>query len=867
MAIHSKEKSLTPEQKQKLKAYIAEMKSRGLSIPDSLNKDGRIYNPSEAQESFINSDARFILYAGGRGSGKCLSIDTPICTVDGWKNLEDIQVGDIVFDEDGNQTKVVFSSDIMYEHPCYKVVFSDDSFLIADGEHRWSVLTAKTRKSVRRRLTNNGIFLKRDYSIVTTEHIKDTISLTKRGDVNYSIDCAKPLICDTKQLTIPPYTLGVWLGDGNSSGSGITIGEDSKEIIKFIEDDGLIVKKLDCDPLSYSIDFPNSELLRDKETGRFTRNENSFYSKLSDLDLIKNKHIPQGYLRASYSQRFALLQGLMDTDGCCGVGGKCEFDSCSESIANGFEELAISLGFKVNKKVGHVIFKDKKIIRYRFSFVPHEEIFRITYKLNNITPKGNQYLRTKRRYIKQVIPIETVPVKCIEVDSESHLYLAGKRLIPTHNTSAGAQKALQKIREGKSGAIYNPDYENFKISTWAEFKDWIPWDHVVPAHRYRQAEEFDPGRPFTLVFNNGARVYCKGVKDPGSARGSNVNWLWYDEAGRDNDGLSWKVAIASVRVGENPQAWCTATARGRSHWMYEFFVEQKFPPDVLASLEEIKKETGKDFNLIEWFQGSIEDNKANLDPFFYTSMLASYPPGWFRDQELHGEFVDEGGVLGDPSWFNGKVLPLPLENVDKRIRYWDLAASEAKIVRGKKITDPDSTVGTKFSYIRTGSEDVMDRFYIEDQIGGQWEIDEIQQKIIEIAEKDGQKVPIYIEQEPGSGGKNQVAMLSKYIKSKLPGWVVNGHRPEGDKIIRANVWFAEAAHGNIWIVRGKWNDDFFKELGSFPNAKHDDRIDSVSGARHVIAPLKKWSSAPFLSLSSNIDERLSDERPNKIFTL
>ena len=452
----------------------------------------------------------------------------------------------------------------------------------------------------------------------------------------------------------------------------------------------------------------------------------------------------------------------------------------------------------------------------------------------------------------------------IKSDARFTLFAGGRG---SGKSGAGAQKALKKIKEGKSGSIFNPDYENFKISTWAEFKEWIPWDHVVPAHQYRQAEEFDPGRPFTLVFDNGAKVYCKGVKDPGSARGSNVNWLWYDEAGRDEDGLSWKVAIASVRVGENPQAWATATARGRSHWMYEFFVEQKFPPDVLEALEEISKELGSDFNLIEWFQGSIEDNKKNLDPFFYTSMLASYPPGWFRDQELHGEFVDEGGVLGDPAWFNGKVLPLPLDKVDKRIRYWDLAASEAKIVRGKKRTDPDSTIGTKFSFVRTGAEDVMNRFYIEDQVGGQWEIDEIQQKIIETAEKDGQKVPIYIEQEPGSGGKNQIAMLAKYIKTKLPGWVVEGHRPEGDKIIRANVWFAEAAHGNVWIVRGRWNDDFFKELGSFPNARHDDRIDSVSGARHVVAPLKKWSSAPFLSLSSNFDGRDDNGRTNKIFTL
>jgi len=68
-----------------------------------------------------------------------------------------------------------------------------------------------------------------------TEQIKDTLTYNKRGDINHSIDCAKPLICSKKDLSIPPYTLGAWLGDGTSSGSQITIGEESKPIIEFIK--------------------------------------------------------------------------------------------------------------------------------------------------------------------------------------------------------------------------------------------------------------------------------------------------------------------------------------------------------------------------------------------------------------------------------------------------------------------------------------------------------------------------------------------------------------------------------------------------------------------------------------------------------
>jgi DNA segregation ATPase FtsK/SpoIIIE-like protein len=42
---------------------------------------------------------------------------------------------------------------------------------------------------------------------------------------------------------------------------------------------------------------------------------------------------------------------------------------------------------------------------------------------------------TSLRYIVDVRPVPSVPVRCIEVDSPSHLYLASRACIPTHNSS------------------------------------------------------------------------------------------------------------------------------------------------------------------------------------------------------------------------------------------------------------------------------------------------------------------------------------------------------------------------------------------------------------------------------------------------
>lgn len=405
-------------------------------------------------------------------------------------------------------------------------------------------------------------------------------------------------------------------------------------------------------------------------------------------------------------------------------------------------------------------------------------------------------------------------------------------------SAAGSQKALDKLEQGLPGAVMNPDFENLRTSTWAEFREWIPWRMVVPSQKYRANPEWYPHQPFTLNFNNGAWVLVKGLKDPDSARGPNLNWLWYDEAERDRDGMGWKIANAAVRIPPDPQSWITTTPKGKSSWAYSFFQKGEIPEEAIKLFEEESPHR----NLVESYFTTIHENKANLDPAFYASMLSMYT-GWIKLQELDGQYVDQGGVLGDTSWFNGKFVG-DTPDVFARVRYWDLAASEKKISRGIKSNDPDETVGTRLSWDKIG-----DAFYIEDQVGGHWEWKDIKDIILETAENDGPYVKVYIEQEPGAGGKNQVAELKDFITSKLPGWTVEGHRPEGDKIMRANIWFAEAKDGKIYIVKGDWNEKFLDQFSSFPEARHDDRVDSVSGARVTLAPIRTWKTIEFLTVN------------------
>lgn len=406
-------------------------------------------------------------------------------------------------------------------------------------------------------------------------------------------------------------------------------------------------------------------------------------------------------------------------------------------------------------------------------------------------------------------------------------------------TSCGAQKALNKIEQGESGMVLNPDFENFKTSTWPEFRDWIPWKNVIPRHQYRGRREYEPQKPFILVFNNGAKVLCKGLKDPNSARGPNMNWLWYDEAQRDETGEPWKVAVACVRVGKDPQAWATYTPRGSEHWTTKFFLNEEIPQEVI----DLFKDIGETRPLLEVFHGTMQDNKDNLDPGFYASMMLAYEDGYMRTREIYGEVADEGGTLGHKEWFDNKIVDETPFEVKTRICYWDLAGSEKKVKITRRKNDPDENVCTVLSW------DGNRQFCIEDQISGRWDWATLKEKVVEVAEKYGSLVRIYVEQEPGAGGVNQVEELKIYVKEHCSVPVIlEGHRPEGDKIVRANPWFEEAKNGYFWMKRGSWNTGFLNQLSSSPVGAHDDKIDSVSGARQIIAPFKTWKSINFLSL-------------------
>lgn len=165
-------------------------------------------------------------------------------------------------------------------------------------------------------------------------------------------------------------------------------------------------------------------------------------------------------------------------------------------------------------------------------------------------------------------------------------------------------------------------------------------------------------------------------------------------------------------------------------------------------------------------------------------------------------------------WF--KIIDLSEVPANIRsVRYWDLAGTEPK--PGK---DPDWTAGAHVG-------EANGKYYILDVRRKRAAPYEVEEFVRATAAEDTRLVPIFMEQEPGSSGKNTI---DHYAREVLKGFAFVGRPSTGSKELRANPLSAAAQAGNVYLVRGAWNNDFIAEAESFPYGKHDDQMDAASGA-------------------------------------
>ena len=339
---------------------------------------------------------------------KGLDVDTPIPTPDGWSPIGELEVGDVVFDMDGEQVAVTAVSEVKVL-PCYRVTFTDGEEIICDDDHRW---VAKCGGS--------NLF-RQDFGVVS---IGDMYR-AKQDGMSVMVPVCGCLSLDQRDLPVDPYILGYWLGDGSTGKASITCHIDDLESLR-----------RNITIAGYGVGAVRSD---DRSCTVCVGITGGLQCGLRELGVLNEKHVPQEYMRGSEQQRRAILQGLVDSDGhITKARGHAEFTNKNYGLALSVAELVSSLGdvpcIKAVRRSGFGVEGTYFLVRWKSSFC----CCRLQRKIDNYTERKVQ----KYRSIRSIEIVQPVPTKCISVDSRTNTYLAGMSMVPTHNT---AVKMLMKF--------------------------------------------------------------------------------------------------------------------------------------------------------------------------------------------------------------------------------------------------------------------------------------------------------------------------------------------------------------------------------------------------------------------------------------
>lgn len=279
-----------------------------------------VYYPMyEDKEKFI------ILVTGGRGcetpSQEVIMSDLSV------KQIKDISVGEFVMGDDGTPRKVLATmsgrSDMFRVHQT-----SAEDYFVNDAH----ILSVKKSSAAIR----EGRY--REYPEYTDIRVTDYASKSKRFREQFRGYKSPSIPYPEVPVPLPPYLLGLWLGDGTSIFPQITTPDS--EIVGYLqsyaEEKGL--------RLSLNGVKGKARTFRLAKTEGHT---NPIMDVFRQYNLIDNKHIPQEYISNSEHNRLELLAGLLDTDGYASRNGY-EIIQKNRTLAKQIKYVADTLGFRTN---------------------------------------------------------------------------------------------------------------------------------------------------------------------------------------------------------------------------------------------------------------------------------------------------------------------------------------------------------------------------------------------------------------------------------------------------------------------------------------------------------------------------------------
>lgn len=455
-------------------------------------------NPSQPIGSF--------LFLGGSGTGKSLcDYELVPAIVDGKEGLVrhgDLKVGDFVFDRLGKPVRVtgVFPQGELQVH---RLHFSDGRTIDASGDHLWQVTTKRMQRN-----PNHTPYIK-----TTKEMIQDGVLRHNSGqspETRYHTPANGGVRYSRKKLPVDPYIVGVAIGDGCLREGVFTISSDDEFVIAKVAD---IIGAVGYRQSKWSYYWTFLDPSPTLPGAKLFQTSDVMEGCEELMCLAGNKRIPEEYFYGSIEQRWDLVNGLFDTDGCADSSDRCRvtYSTTSQGLADDVQRLLWSLG--VANTINMSVRPGKSteyVVRTTTKFEDKLRFFSLPRKRQVVLRaiENDQQVRIKKFEHVGIREIEVLneyaPMTCIMVDSDEHLYQLANGIV-THNTELvrqlayvmfGSRDALKRIDMGEfksesslSRLIGAPPGED-KIDTGGELTEWakqkpysiILFDEAEKAH-------------------------------------------------------------------------------------------------------------------------------------------------------------------------------------------------------------------------------------------------------------------------------------------------------------------------------------------------------------------------------------------------
>lgn len=372
----------------------------------------------------------------GKANPATLKIPTPF----GWRKVGDIKVGDYLFDRYGKPTKVtgVFPQG---KKQIYDVNLVDGRTVPAADEHLWSVYENQS---------------KRLRTLTTAEMYAKNMRLPNGKSYRFRIPVNGAAEYEPQNLPIDPYVLGAFLGNGCKEKNRhleLSSGNDfvPTEIARIL---GAQAFKAPSNNYTWTFRRVDGSLVHSYDITNL-----QWMQELLSSTLSGDRYIPEMYRIGSVEQRWALLQGLFDTDGCIEANDRFHLTywTTSELLRDHVCEVVRSLGlncsWRVFRKAGTRTAKaDQYCININVPNDVKQQFFRYPFKLDRA--KAAAAAKPKRRDFSRVA-IDNIVLQdketemiCFTVDNPEHLFLIGDYVV-THNTLTAVMPSFLHALAGK----------------------------------------------------------------------------------------------------------------------------------------------------------------------------------------------------------------------------------------------------------------------------------------------------------------------------------------------------------------------------------------------------------------------------------